>query len=255
MKDGSLPKLLLKHCVVLVLAMLLVAGTLVLSGPNEGNRGNDLQAQPRQGEQAGSQAGQVMVLRLPAAGDNGQSQGDTLASLARLGVEQGDLLDQNSILVRVPDGKLAAVQKVAGSALQAYTPSARLAPSLAGNGQSRSQSALIVNVTVFQPDDKASVAQAVRRLGGAVLSGETDPGRVLRLQVPGPCLEELSQIPAVVYVEPATTYSHYERPGAGPGGGDAAERERLAVFIAAGPDRRRPDYRTGRQRSGYRIDG
>ncbi len=66
---------------------------------------------------------------------------------------------------------------------------------------------MTVNVTVFQPGDKASVAQAVRGLGGAVLSGEADPGRVLRMRVPGSRLEELSQIPAVVYVEPATTYS------------------------------------------------
>ncbi len=126
----------LKHCALLVLAMLLVAGTLVLSGPDEGAIRNDLQAPPRQSDQAGSQPGQVMVLRLlPTAGQNGQGQSEALASLARLGVEQGELLDRDSLLVRVPDDKLAAAQKVAGSALQAYTPSARLAPSLvAGAG-------------------------------------------------------------------------------------------------------------------------
>ncbi|MGD0622066.1 MAG: S8 family serine peptidase, partial [Thermacetogeniaceae bacterium] len=218
MKDGSsIWKRLLEHGAVLVLAVLLVAGTLVLSNRDGGvarNGQGDLQMQQRQdsrasvSDSASRQPGEVMLLRLsPATGPGEQSPADILASLARLGVEQGDLLDGNSILVRVPSNKLAAAQRVAGSALQAYAPSARLASSLAGSEQSPDMDKLIsVNVTVFQPEDKASVAQAVRRFGGVVQRGGTDPGRVLRLQLPQAHLEDLSQLPDVVYIEPVTSY-------------------------------------------------
>jgi len=218
LKDGSsIWKRLLEHGAVLVLAVLLVAGTLVLSNRDGGvarNGQGDLQMQQRQdsrasvSDSASRQPGEVMLLRLsPATGPGEQSPADILASLARLGVEQGDLLDGNSILVRVPSNKLAAAQRVAGSALQAYAPSARLASSLAGSEQSPDMDKLIsVNVTVFQPEDKASVAQAVRRFGGVVQRGGTDPGRVLRLQLPQAHLEDLSQLPDVVYIEPVTSY-------------------------------------------------
>ena len=218
MKDGSsVLKRLLNHSAVLVLALLLVAGTLVLSNRDGGVASNGqgcLRMQQHWGGQAsvsGSAslaAGEVMLLRLsPAAGPGKPEPADILASLARLGVEQGDLLGGNSILVRVPPDKLAAAQRVAGSALQAYAPSARLAPSLAGSEQSPDREKLIsVNVTAFQPEDKASVAQAVRSFGGVVQSGGTDPGRVLRLQLPQAHLEDLSQLPDVVYIEPATSY-------------------------------------------------
>ena len=119
--------------------------------------------------QTNRQPGELMVLRLSSS-DGPRAQPEAiLTSLARLGVEQGDLLGGDSLLVWVPDSKLAAAQKVAGSALQAYTPSARLAPSLVRvpvlSRQSRSQGAMVsVNVTVFQPEDKASVAQAAAAL-------------------------------------------------------------------------------------------
>jgi hypothetical protein len=91
---------------------------------------------------------------------------------------------------------------VAGSALQAYAPSARLAGQIRGQGGTVS-----VDVTVFQPEDKVSVALAVNRLGGTILNGETGSGSVLRLQIPEIHLESLSQLPNVVYIEPAVTYS------------------------------------------------
>jgi hypothetical protein len=209
LQDGSLPKRLLKHGAVLALAVLLVVGTLALSG-----RVGQRQAPPPPADMANAsnnntrQPGEVMLLILsPAAGPGEQGPGDILASLADLGVEQGDLLDGDSLLVWVPSGNLAAAQRVAGGALQAYAPSKRLAPSLTGSGQSLPQDQLIsVDVTVFQPEDKASVAQAVYRLGGIIQGGGTDPGRVLQLQLSRAHLQDLSQISGVVYIEPATSY-------------------------------------------------
>ncbi len=222
MKDGSnLLKRLLEHGIVLILAVLLVVGTLALSDrdggcpPGAGRSGRDgLRTQQHQdsrasvSDSASRQPGEVMLLRLsPATGPGEQSPADILTSLARLGVEQGDLLDGNSLLVRVPSNELVAAQRMAGSALQAYAPSARLASSLAGSEQSPDQEKLIsVNVTVFQPEDKASVAQAALCFGGVVQRGGTDPGRVLRLQLSQAHLADLSQLPDVVYIEPATSY-------------------------------------------------
>ncbi len=217
MKDGSsIWKRLLKHSAVLILALLLVAGTLVLSNRDGGVASNGqggLRTQQQRGSQAGVNdslaAGEVMLLRLsPAAGPGRPEPADILASLSRLGVEQGDLLGGNSILVRVPPDELAAAQKVAGSALQAYAPSARLAPSLVVSEQSPDrEKSISVNVTVFQPEDKTSVAQAVYRFGGVVQRGGTDPGRVLQVQLSQAHLEDLSQLSEVVYIEPTTSYS------------------------------------------------
>ena len=219
LKDGScILKRLLKHSAVLILALLLVAGTLVLSNRDGGVASNGqggLRTQQHRGSQAGLSdsaslaAGEVMLLHLsPAAGPGMPEPADILASLSRLGVEQGDLLGGNSILVRVPPDKLAAAQRVAGSALQAYAPSARLAPSLVSSEQSPDrEKSISVDVTVFQPEDKVSVAQAVYRFGGVVQRGGTDPGRVLQVQLSQAHLEDLSQLSEVVYIEPATSYS------------------------------------------------
>ena len=99
---------------------------------------------------------------------------------------------------------MAAAQKVAGSALQAYNSSARLAPSL-DERQSRGPGDS-VNVTVFRPEDKASVVQAVRRLEALLGGGGPIPAGSCGCSSPA-LLEELSQLPDVVYMEPATTYS------------------------------------------------
>jgi subtilisin family serine protease len=200
LKEGSS---VLKHYSLLTLCVLLVAGALCLSGPEAGAVNNGSGTTLHQTGPVASQVGQVMILHLSAETGPGEPYPDDIpASLARLGVERGDLLDGDNILVRVPDDELAAARMVAGSALQAYAPSARLAGQIRGQGGTVS-----VDVTVFQPEDKVSVALAVNRLGGTILNGETGSGSVLRLQIPEIHLESLSQLPNVVYIEPAVTYS------------------------------------------------
>ena len=216
MKDvSSIYKRFLKHGAVFLLALLLVAGTLALcpqGAPRDSRSGLRLPPQPgspaSMSGSASRQAGEVMLLHLSSAtGSGGQGPVDLLASLARMGVRQGDLLDGKSLLVWVPSNEVAAAQKVAGGALQTYDPPARLAPSLARSEQSPDGEKLIsVNVTLFQPADKASVVQAARGLGGVVQRGGSDPGRVLRLQLAQSRLEDLSRLPDVVYIEPATSY-------------------------------------------------
>jgi len=198
----------LKYCAVLVLAMLLVAGTLVLSGPESGSPGAGFRLWLQQHGLASPEPGVVMVLQLSGLAGQDSPGGDAVwTSLLRLGVEQGDLLSSDSFLVRVPQSKLAAARAIAGPVLKTYNPGNRLAQSLSGadSGPDRSAS-LAVNVTVFGPEDKTAVVQAVQSLGGSVLRGETESGRVLRLQIPRTSLGSISQLPAVVYIEPAESY-------------------------------------------------
>ncbi len=194
----------LKYCAVLVLAMLMVTCTLVLSGPESGSPGAGLQ----QRGSVSPEPGVVMILQLSGSAGQNSPGGDTVwTSLRRLGAEQGDLLSSDSFLVRVPQSKLAAARAIAGPALETFNPGNRLAQSLSGTVSGHNQSAsLVVNVTVFGPEDKTSVAQAVQGLGGSVLRGETESGRVLRLQIPRTDLAKISQLPAVVYIEPAESY-------------------------------------------------
>lgn len=198
---------LLKHCAVLVLALLLVAGALTLSGPEDGPTRVRAQLWLQQHGLATPEPGLVMVLQQSEPTGRTSTDPDSVwASLARLGVEQGDLLEGDSRLVRVPQSKLAEAQAASGSALRPYEPKDRLAQSLSGSASTPDQGVLTVNVTVFGPEDKGAVVQTVRSLGGTVLRGATEQGRVLRLLVSGARLGELAKMPAVVYIEPVQSY-------------------------------------------------
>jgi subtilisin family serine protease len=57
-------------------------------------------------------------------------------------------------------------------------------------------------VTVFAPEDKARVAEAVAGAGGRTVGGLDDGGRTLRVRLPRPALPQISGLPYVLYVEP-----------------------------------------------------
>lgn len=202
---------ILKYCAVLALSALLVACALILPGPDGGTSSDGLWPWLQQRGQGTGEPGVVMVLQLPGAAGADEGMEEIPSYLSRIGVERGDLLGRDSLLVRVPESKVAAARELAGSALQDYKPAAKLALSLAsgpaGGDEPPDDGMLSVNVTVFRSEDKAGVVQAVNRLGGAVLRGEAGTGRVLRLQLPRPSLEELAGLPSVVYIEPSTTYN------------------------------------------------
>ncbi len=198
----------LKYCAVIALAILLVGAALYLPVPG-GKTGTGTGMRPWQHGSSAGEPGVLMVLQLPGPGAPGQQgRGAVWADLSRMGVEQGDPLDSGHILVRVPSGKLQAAQAAAGSNLAEYQPSARLSPDLAAApAENNPEAMLSLNVTVFESGDKEAVARSVLGLGGGVLWGEVQDGRVLQIRLPRGRLEDLAQLPEVVYIEPVRTYS------------------------------------------------
>lgn len=141
----------------------------------------------------------------------GRQQQYLYATLKEMNAAGGDLLGKDSLLVRFPLDQLAKARETFGGVLKPYRPQERLAPSLRGLKSEMSDREMVssgflrVNITLFDPEDKVSVAQEVQRLGGNVLRGEDEPGRVLRVELSGSCLEELACLPGVIYIEPVQT--------------------------------------------------
>lgn len=125
-------------------------------------------------------------------------------ALAETGLEKGDSLGKDTLLVRLPLDKLEEARK-AGVNLEPYPVASRLAQDLI-----EEQSAEVeVLVTLFDPADRKAVAARVQELGGEVTAGLTGPGRVLRLQISRGKLDELAALPEVVFVEPVPHYRFY----------------------------------------------
>lgn len=195
-----------KHCALLVITGVLVVGSLLFwrekgfddnisSTAVSTSRGSDVL-------RAGDQKSGLFILNLEKVK---QSKQDLRKDLERLGAESGDLLDGDSMLVRIPLDRIPEAGRYLGSALSPYLPEGRLAPALqAGerDSQSGKSEPVLVDVTLFRPGDKSETARTVTRLGGSVVRGEAEPGRVLRVRLPRAGLESLTGLPTVVYVEP-----------------------------------------------------
>ncbi|HHW40829.1 MAG TPA: S8 family serine peptidase [Syntrophomonadaceae bacterium] len=195
-----------KHCALLLITGALVAGSLFF-WREKGFSGNisGAAASASRGSgilSAGNQRSGLFILNLEKAGQNRR---ELQRNLERWGAESGDLLDAGSVLVRIPLERLPKAERFLGSALSPYPPEGRLAPALrAGEKDAAPDQSepVLVDVTLFRPEDKAEAARAVARLGGAVVRGEAEPGRVLRVRLPRAGLESLAGQPTVVYVEP-----------------------------------------------------
>jgi len=199
-----------KHCAILVITGALVAGSLLfwqdpafdgsISMRDQfpavfSSRGLDAL-------RARDQKSGLFILRLQGVRQNKQALQE---NLDRLGAESGDLLDGDSLLLRIPLDRIREAEKNLGRALAPYQPEGRLAPALqAGerDSQSGKPEPVLVDVTLFRPGDKAKAVSAVTRLGGSVVRGEAEPGRVLRVRLLRGSLESLASLSTVIYVEP-----------------------------------------------------
>lgn len=86
--------------------------------------------------------------------------------------------------------------------VQPYPKETRLAPELKMDGDKRPDP-LVVNVTLFSPDEKKKVAAAVAAAGGAVLRGlDEEDAATLRVKVPRAAVRELAAEKGVVWIEP-----------------------------------------------------
>lgn len=125
--------------------------------------------------------------------------------LSAIGLEKGDPVGKDALLVRLPLDRLEDAKKT-GIALEPYPAAGRLAPGLnekKGTGQ------VEVLVTLFYSSERETVARRVGELGGEVAGGMDGSGRVLRLRIPGRALDDLAALPEVVYVEPVPEYRFY----------------------------------------------
>lgn len=127
-------------------------------------------------------------------------------TLAALGLEKGDPLGRETLLVRLPLNKVEEA-KEKGVFLRPYSAADRLAPGL--QGKKGSEQEIEVLVTLFRSSDREGFVRKVPELGGEVLAGLEGEGRVLRLRLPEGALAELAASPEVVYVEPAQEYRFY----------------------------------------------
>lgn len=127
-------------------------------------------------------------------------------TLAALGLEKGDPLGRETLLVRLPLNKVEEA-KEKGIFLRPYSAADRLAPGL--QGKKGSEQEIEVLVTLFRSSDREGFVRKVPELGGEVLAGLEGEGRVLRLRLPEGALAELAAFPEVVYVEPAQEYRFY----------------------------------------------
>lgn len=86
--------------------------------------------------------------------------------------------------------------------VQPYPKEARLAPELKTDGDKRPDP-LVVNVTLFSPDEKKKVAAAVAAAGGTVLRGlDEEDAATLRVKVPRAAVRKLAAEKGVVWIEP-----------------------------------------------------
>lgn len=144
----------------------------------------------------------LFILRPDKTGLSGRELAEALRGL---NVEEGSSLGGGSLLVRVPLGRLSEAERRLGDALSPYTAEKRLASTLKGGkeaARSDSTDSVLVDVTLFRPEDKAETSGAVARLGGVVVRGASEPGSSLRVRLSRLKLESLAGLPTVVYVEP-----------------------------------------------------
>ncbi|MDH7576595.1 MAG: S-layer homology domain-containing protein [Bacillota bacterium] len=199
---------LLKYCLLFLLTGCLVAGTLLLEPPGDGASpgrvGDFLKGSKPGGAGTGETSG-LFVVRFQS--EELRKEEETIRfMLNKLGAESGDLLGKDLLLVRLPASGVAQARAVLGAALEPYLPEARLAPELLKKIRAAETQTVEVNVTLFQETDKETVARAVQGLGGLVVRGRTEPGRVLRVRIPVPRLSDLAGLPDVIFIEPASSF-------------------------------------------------
>ncbi|NPV28802.1 MAG: S8 family serine peptidase [Firmicutes bacterium] len=195
-------KKLLGFCLLFLLTGCLVAGSLLLA-PGDGEPPGGRAGPPGDAEPGGGgtgAAGSLFVVYLQKV------EGDFRLALARLGAESGDLLEKGLLLVRIPAGRLPGAREALGEALEPFRPEARLAPELLKETRASGARPVVVNITLFRAAEKKGMARVVEGLGGAVLRGMGEPGRVLRVSIPAGRLLDLAGRPDVVFIEPASSY-------------------------------------------------
>jgi subtilisin family serine protease len=127
---------------------------------------------------------------------------DWAARLKAQGIQVGSATGDGAHLVRVPGGTALDTLLPAGAVLEPHRAASRLSPHLSAvDGPSE----LTVNVSLFEPADKPSVAERTHALGGTVLRGlDEEEGAALRVRLPADRLPELAAAPGIVYVEAHT---------------------------------------------------
>ncbi|WP_066633916.1 S8 family serine peptidase [Desulfolucanica intricata] len=126
-----------------------------------------------------------------------EAPADWQKCLKQNGAEIGDYLGENQFLVRLPQE--AKIPEIPGIQFSRYqtAPVQVVVQTYTENEGTLDE----FNVTVFQPGDKKALAAAVRKLGGTTTGDPEGPGQVLRVQIPGKAVDNISQLPYVLFIE------------------------------------------------------